>query len=331
MRHILSLIILATMATLAALGNSASMNPAARFLSTAGHLDFPGKNSARHLQKKAGENTQTYIPLILRVETEGTPLPDFATELHRRGTIVLASVPQDRIGELASVSGIHRLEAYCSAKPTMASAREFCRLPEALSAATQFPTAFDGTGVVVGFADIGFYPNHLNFIDSNGNTRVRKLVDYTLASPLPTILDTPEDIKAWTTDSDDETHATHVAGILSGSYTADRMQGVAPGAEIVATTSPLYDASILAGCEEIIGYARMHDKPAVINISISSDIGPHDGTTLFNQYMESITEEATVCISAANDGERSGFASGTTSSDTPSVRTFQGIPPPLAT
>lgn len=324
MRHILFLVILATTATLAAVGNSASMNPAARFLSVAGHLDLPAKESARHLPKKAGENTPTYIPLILRVETEGTPLPPFATELHRRGTIVLASVPQDRIAELASVSGIHRLEAYCSAGPTMASAREFCRLPEAVSydPHPDPATALDGTGVVVGFTDIGFDPNHLNFLDGNGNTRVRKLVNFTLDSPLPTILDTPEEIKGWTTDSDDDTHATHVAGILSGSYTADRMQGVAPGAEIVATTSPLYDASILAGCEEIIGYARMHDKPAVINISISSDIGPHDGTTLFNQYMESITEEATVCISAANDGARSGFASGTTSADTPSVRTY---------
>ena len=298
---------------------NASVNPTARFLSTmrGQHTVHVGK-----LTKATSDGQTTYMPIMLRVATENTPLPDFATELHRRGTIVLATVPEERLGELASSKGIHRLEAFAAAAPQMASARDFCCLPEALASNPLFPVALDGTGVVVGFADTGFDPNHLNFLDPDGNPRVKKLVNYTFDSPLPQILEDPEEISSWTTDNADETHATHVAGILSGSYAADNMQGIAPGADIVATTSPLYDALLLAGCEEIIEYAAAQDKPAVINISISSDIGPHDGTTLFNRYMESITEDATVCISAANDGVRTGFTTGTTSAEQPSVHIY---------
>ncbi len=304
-----------------AAGKTASVNPTARFMSTM--KGFTGNAMPYAISQKNDRDRQAiYLPIIIRVENEDTPLPAFATELHRRGTIVLATVPEERLGELASHTGIHRLEAYASATPEMTSAREFCRLPEAISPTPQFPTALDGTGVVVGFTDIGFDPNHLNFLDNDGNTRVKKLVNYTFDSPVPQILETQEEISSWSTDNADETHATHVAGILSGSYTADNMQGVAPGAEIVATTSPLYDALLLAGCEEIIKYADAQGKPAVINISISSDIGPHDGTTLFNRYMESITEDATVCISAANDGVRTGFTTGTTSAGQTSIRTY---------
>ena len=34
-------------------------------------------------------------------------------------------------------------------------------------------TYFDGTGVVVGLMDTGLDPNHINFMDSDGNTRVK--------------------------------------------------------------------------------------------------------------------------------------------------------------
>lgn len=302
-------------------GQGASISPGAKFLTTpyqsSGMRHAPAKGEVSESQTTAG-----YLPLLVRVENETSPLPDFATELHRRGSIVICMVPADRIMELASAMGVRRLEAHAASLPTMADARMFCGLPEIADLTGTANILYDGTGTVVGFADVGFDPNHINFLEEDGTPRVKKLVNYTTDSPWPTILTSPEDISQWNTDNDGESHATHVAGILAGSSTTGNMQGVAPGAEIVATTSPLYDAMMLAGCEEIISYAKSVGKPAAINISVSSDIGPHDGTTLFNRYMESLTEDATVCISSGNEAKRYGFASGITSAEVPGVRTY---------
>ncbi len=316
------LISLLTAAVLPLHGQSASISPGARFLMMP-HLSNGYKRHSPAIKtQEHPDNGTEYLPLLVRVENETSPLPDFATELHRRGSIVICTVPADRVMELASTMGVRRLEAHAASLPTMADARTFCGVPAVADFAVHENILYDGTGTVVGFADVGFDPNHSNFLEEDGTPRVKKLVNYTTSSPLPTILTSAEDIRQWTTDDDGESHATHVAGILAGSSPTGNMKGIAPGSEIVATTSPLYDAMMLAGCEEIISYAKSVSKPAAINISVSSDIGPHDGTTLFNQYMESLTEDATVCISAGNEGKRPGFACGTTSVEVPGVRTY---------
>ncbi|MBD5225916.1 MAG: S8 family serine peptidase [Bacteroidales bacterium] len=301
-------------------GENASVSPGVRYLMSP-YQSSAAPHHAPATDQRSDDRTE-YLPLLVRVENETSPLPDFATELHRRGSIVICTVPADRLTELASAMGVRRLEAHAASIPQMADARMFCNLPEITDISVSDNTPYDGTGTVVGFTDVGFDPNHINFLEEDGTPRVKKLVNYTTDSPRPTILTSPDDIRRWTTDDDGESHATHVAGILAGSSSTSNMRGMAPGAEIVATTSPLYDAMMLAGCEEIIAYAKSAGKPATINISVSSDIGPHDGTTLFNRYMESLTEDATVCISAGNEAKRSGFASGTTSAQVPGVRTY---------
>lgn len=165
------------------------------------------------------------------------------------------------------------------------------------------PRAYDGTGVVVGFCDIAFDPNHINFKDADGNSRVRKLVYLDEPHGVRNIMTDPDEIVAWTTDRTDAYHGTHVAGIMAGSYNGNGYGGMAPGAEIVGVTSQLYDAGILAACEEIIEYAQSVGKPAVINLSLGSYNGPHDGTTLFNRYLGLLGREAIICIAAGNAGD----------------------------
>lgn len=315
-RPFLATVLMLTALPAAILAEEASISPTVRFLSTIG---MPRAHSGRH-SVVAGTGTE-YIPMIVRLDSDSATLPDYVNELHRRGEIALVMVPEERVSEFAGTRGVRRLETHVASLPSLSSARQFCNLPEA-TAAPSTGSALDGTGVVVGFADSGFDPNHLNFFDGKGQNRIRKLVDYNILSPAPDILSTEEKIARWDTDNPSEYHATHVAGILAGSYTGDNMQGVATGADIVATTSPLYDALLLDGCEEIISYAREHNKPAVINLSISSMTGPHDGTTLFNRYMESITDDATVCISAGNEAQRTGYVCATTTESTPAVRTY---------
>lgn len=303
----------------AAEGTGASISPSLRFMMSHGPQSSPLKAPAERADGE--EENEIHVPVILRVDSPEQQLPDFATELHRRGTIVLATVPYERLSELAGTHGIRRLESHACASPSLDHARTFCTLPQTV-ASLQDGTALDGTGVVVGFCDTGFDPNNPNFLAEDGTPRTVKLVNYTLEAPSPVVLESGSEISEWTTDNINEFHATHVAGILTGSYTADGMQGVAPGAEIVATTSPLYDTYLLAGCEEVIAYAKKVGRPAVVNISISSTLGPHDGTSLFNQYMDMLTDEAAVCISAGNDARRDGYVTNTTTEQSPCLRTY---------
>ena len=252
---------------------------------------------------------EEYIPVILRLdESAPDPIPGFVHLLSRRGDLAIVNVPAPRVSELLSAPGILRMESGVCALPAMDLARAYCGLDEVRDGSSGLPRSFDGSGVVCGFTDIGFDPAHINFSDpADGSSRVKLLYNYNPSLPLPETASTPAEIAAWQTDNSSEWHATHVAGILAGSYNAPAAPyiGVAPAAEIVGTTSSLNAPYLLAGCDRVIDYAKSQGKPAVINMSISSFTGPRDGSTLFNQYMARVADEAAVCISAGNDGDRS--------------------------
>lgn len=263
--------------------------------------------------------SEDYIPVIIRVEPGIADLPSYVNQLWYRDDILIATLSMSHLNELMSVPGLLRMETGICNTPEMDQARTFCGEAEIEN---EFPGVYTGKNVVVGFADTGFDPWHVNFSTADGSgTRVKRLVNYTLGRRTPTRLTTPGEIAEWITDEPDKTHATHVAGILTGSYRENGYHGLAPDAEIVATTSGLNSGYLLAGFEEVVDYAKSQQKPAVINMSISSSTGPHDGTGLFNQYLEKLSEDAVICISAGNNGDKwGGFFSYSHTPEKPKVR-----------
>lgn len=246
-----------------------------------------------------------YTPMILIVDddAEAERLESLGVIIwHRRADMALAAVPENVSlpSRMRGETG-RRLPAPRRAVPAMDVAKTWFDAG-AIHTGAGLPRAYTGKGVVTGFCDIAFDPNHINFKDADGNPRVKKLVCYDEPAGRRTVLETPEEIAAWTTDDDGAYHGTHVAGIMAGSYGANGFGGMAPDSEIVATTSRLYDAGILSACEDIIDYARAVGRPAVINLSIGSYNGPHDGSTLFNRYLSLLGREAIVCIAAGNEG-----------------------------
>ncbi len=268
-----------------------------------------------------GDEDNKYIPSILIVEDDAE-----AAELEAQGVIIwrrradmaLALVPRD-MPNMKRLRGMQRYAHPRRAVPTMDKAREMfgayrMHTGEGISA------PYTGKGVVAGFCDTGFDPNHIAFLDSEGKSRVKRLVYYDEPRGIRRVIDNPDEIAAWTTDNDAMYHGTHVANIMAGSYAGAGYSGMAPGAEIVATTLHLYDAGILSACEDIIEYAKSVGKPAVINLSIGSYNGPHDGTTLFNRYLSLLGEEAIICIASGNEGNTKGFYQTTFSAEKPEWR-----------
>ena len=80
---------------------------------------------------------------------------------------------------------------------------------------------------------------------------------------------------------DNDGHGTHVAGIAAGdgSSSASGYIGVAPGADIIFVKTTFTDADIIDGITYIKNKAVAAGEPFVINLSLGSQEGAHDGTS----------------------------------------------------
>lgn len=240
-----------------------------------------------------------FTPRIVKVqsETEVDSLESEGVEiLRRRGHILLCLFPNvtTRSAELA------RYKPRPIA-PTLDVARGYYDAGSVQTgAAVGIP--YTGKGVVVGICDIGIDPLHPTFLDADGRSRIRRVVQYVEREGIRIRLDGDDEYREWVTDNPDECHATHVCGILAGGGAGTPYVGIASDADIVVTVSTLTDVGILAGVEDIIDYAKEVGKPAVINLSLGSYTGAHDGSSLCSQYLDMCADDAIIVLSAGNEG-----------------------------
>ncbi|MDE6801637.1 MAG: S8 family serine peptidase, partial [Muribaculaceae bacterium] len=199
--------------------------------------------------------------------------------------------------------------------------------------------AYAGTGVVTGLMDTGIDPNHINFTDAEGNSRVRAAYNYDKAVSATTAAA----IRRFTTDNEEETHGTHVAGIMAGGYkgegkyrhvatatatTATTVEGnipfygVATNSEIVMSGGTLSNENILKGVRAVITYAQKEQKPAVVNLSLGSNNGPHDGTGSLESAISQLGDQAIICIAAGNEGDEKMFIGKEFTADDTELKTF---------
>lgn len=263
---------------------------------------FDATSAARLLfnaESRAASDPDVYAGVLVRLDDEERGLATLAEAqariFGRRGDIVICCVPIANLDLIDEGDGLLTASLAAQATTLLDVALSTSGVDLVHRGAGPLMQGYDGTGVVVGFADQGFDSNHPAFKDA-----VAKYVSYDTSAATRTEVDPALGLYA---DAAAHYHATHVGGILAGRKTAcSSYYGAAYGAELVATTSDLNDVGILAGVDDIIAYAAESGKPAVVNMSLGSYIGPHDGTSLFNQYMAMQAEEAVICVSAGNEG-----------------------------
>lgn len=269
------------------------------------------RDSYKTHSRSEDEELSPYIPMLLQIESseiEDT-LASMGVIIYRqREHILLASIPRDSVDNVLELPQIINAEMTGDLCTQLDVARPMCHVDALQSAFPPLDHTYDGSGIVVGFSDIGFDARHIAFKD-----RISAIYNYNARKGLCQKAETAEEIAAWTTDDPDEYHATHVGNILGRNYRGAPYWGVATGAEMVATTSTLTDVGILAGVEDIIAYAKSQNKRAVINLSLGSFLGPHDGTSLFCRYISSCTKDAVICLSAGNKGNTQCYATATIS------------------
>lgn len=170
-------------------------------------------------------------------------------------------------------------------------------------------TGASGAGVIVGIVDSGVDVRHPDLRHADGTTRVRWFVDFGrpalgrhaeleaalgCAGPSECAIYAAAEIDELVAndvprDEPDDTvgHGTMVASLAAGngaSHDPPRYVGVAPEAELVVvrvTTTGLDipDADIVRAVRFVFERAAELGRPAVVNLSLGSDFGPHDGSS----------------------------------------------------
>lgn len=182
--------------------------------------------------------------------------------------------------------------------------------------------SFTGKGVVAGIMDQGIDPNHINFKDGS-TSRVKQAYDYVNNVSATTAIQ----LRRFTTDMSTATHGTHVAGIMTGSYNGEGtavttgtatggglkslttipFYGVATGSDIVMAGGQLSSTNIIKGVTAAIEYAETSGQPVVVNLSLGSNDGPHDGTDVIGQAIKSLGKRGIICIASGNEGDEKLF------------------------
>ena len=255
-----------------------------------------------------------FIPSLFKIDRDSQAdslVSEGVEVLRRRGDILLCLFP-DRERTAPQPARARRIA------PALDVARRYYQA-DGIQSAAAAGVPYTGKGIVTGICDIGFDPLHPTFLDADGNSRVRRMTHYVEEQGIRRVLEGTDDYSEWVTDNPDEYHATHVCGILAGGGAGTPYSGIATDADIVVSVSTLTDVGLLAGVEDIIDYAKEAGKPAVINMSVGSYTGPHDGSSLFSQYLDMCADDAVIVLSSGNEGDNRNTLLADFTDDCPSV------------
>src|SRR5690554_3267500 len=180
---------------------------------------------------------------------------------------------------------------------------------------------YTGKGVIIGLVDAGLDRTHPDFTDANGKNRIIRYWDQSITNP--TNSPAPynygqiwyeDQIQDGTITSTEESvgHGTSVTGICAGNGLANgKNKGMAPEAEIIFIETnfnlPNWTLTVADACDYVFKVADSLGKPAVINLSVGSYLGSHDGKDPAGELMEQLVDEkkGRIIIGAAgNSGDK---------------------------
>lgn len=245
-----------------------------------------------------------------------------------KSVIVTGRIPIKRIEFVRRLPFVHSLKA--ARRISKALAATITEM-EAGPALPQTMRATGGKGAVVGIVDFGCDFVHKNFLTPVNKTRIKRLwnqmgqtgntgVPYGALhteADINTALQQPNPYQALGYRPGPSSHGTHVMDIAAGNGQGTQAPGLAPEADIIfvelASTDVPWDGpqavgknfgdsvQLLEAMKFIFDEAG--NKPCVINASLGTNGGPHDGSTLVEQGIDSLVEQKpnrAVVLAASN-------------------------------
>ncbi|HFD2045383.1 TPA: S8 family peptidase [Clostridium perfringens] len=173
-----------------------------------------------------------------------------------------------------------------------------------------------GEGILVGFLDTGIDYTHNAFKDAEGNTRIEYIYDLENGvvydrNKINEALKS-EDPFSIVPETDLSGHGTHVAGIAcaGGNINFDNY-GVAYKSSIAMvkitgenSLRAALSTQLMRGLKFLMDKSNEINKPLVVNISLSTNDGSHNGSSLLEKYIQTFTQlqKAVIVVAAGNEG-----------------------------
>lgn len=173
-----------------------------------------------------------------------------------------------------------------------------------------------GEGILVGFLDTGIDYTHNAFKDDEGNTRIEYIYDLENGvvydkNKINEALKS-EDPFSIVPEIDLSGHGTHVAGIAcaGGNINFDNY-GVAYKSSIAMvkitgenSLRAALSTQLMRGLKFLMDKSNEINKPLVVNISLSTNDGSHNGSSLLEKYIQTFTQlqKVVIVVAAGNEG-----------------------------
>lgn len=264
------------------------------------------------------------------------------------------AIPLDDVERVASLKSFNAIQLEKDVMQHMKYAREATGVDK-VQQGIGLSKAYTGKNVVCGIVDNGFDINHINFKDENGQSRVKYFETVAINNNFTsyddylkvTSYNTPDLIAKYTTDNNTTYHGTHTMGIMAGGYkgatkaallagenmhsatiednTSNPYYGVATDADIIASScTSLTDIQIAKAVEDLALYADYVKKPVVINLSLGTNQGTHDGKGVICQFFDILAEElnAKIVLASGNEGNLKMAVHKTFNADDTTLRSF---------
>lgn len=197
-----------------------------------------------------------------------------------------------------------------------------------------------GKGVLIGIVDSGIDYENPDFRNTDGTTRILALWDQTIQNGKPPEgyhigteftseqinealrMEVKEERYRIVPSRDTSGHGTAVAGIAAGNGRGSKngkYRGAAPEAGLLIVkmggageTGFPRTTQLMRGVDYIVRKAEELKKPVAINISFGNTYGSHDGTSLLERYLNTVSErwKNVICVGSGNEGTTAGHAAG---------------------
>lgn len=175
------------------------------------------------------------------------------------------------------------------------------------------PQAYTGKDVIVGIIDTGVEYGHRAFYSSDGKQlRIKRVWNQNQNGVAPEgytygkEFTNEADILLATYDTAREYHGSHTMGTAAGGGNLQtKYYGMAPDADIVFVSFKNEDNTTIADAiKYIFDYADSQGRPCVINMSLGSHHGPHDGSSYLDQIIDEMSGPGHIIVGACgNEGE----------------------------
>lgn len=258
----------------------------------------------------------------------------------------IVTLPESRIEELAALPEVEYVEPPETLFFDLQNGRNVSCINRVQAGAgeegmVQMPDAFSenlsGAGTLVSVLDSGIDYAHPAFRHEDGTTRIRYLWDQTIpesraqgkvpqgydvgaeytAADINAALEAPAAERSQivpTTDSRTG-HGTAVAGIAAGNGRGSagrRYRGIATGSELLivklGNSGDGYSRTteVMMGLDYVLRKALELQMPVSINMSFGNNYGPHNGESLFENYITELNGiwKNNIVIATGNEGDR---------------------------